>query len=251
MPAETQQTVRMPTTDKQLTVIGHLEELRARIIRSVAVLAAAVLVSCPWAGEAVKFLIRPVGTVTFIAPAEAFVATVTVAFFMGLFASFPFILYQCWAFVSAGLTGPERRMVGYAIPCSVALFFAGAAFAYAGMVPIALRFLLSFSSHDVVPMITVGKYLSFVGGLVFSFGIVFQMPLAVVVLTRVGVVTPRMLTAKRRHAIVVIFIASAFLSPPDCITQILLAVPLMVLYELSVVLSKAAYRGPEPYAKQA
>lgn len=110
------------------------------------------------------------------------------------------------------------------------------------IVPIGIKFLLGFATDIVVPMITISKYVSFVGSLTLAFGAVFQLPLAILFLTKIGVVTPQFLSNKRKHAVVFIFIAAATLTPPDVITQSLMALPLLLLYELGVIFSKLAYR---------
>lgn len=229
--------------DKKLTFIEHLEELRARLIKSLVFIIIVAGILYNLADRILAYLVSPIGgTLVFIAPEEAFVTNIKVALFGGLFFSSPFVLYQIWQFVSAGLKRDERRYASLFGFSSFILFIIGICFGYFVIVPIGLTFLLGFSNEFLVPMISVGKYVSFVGGLMFAFGVVFQLPLVVLFLTKIGAVTPQFLSRNRRYAIVFIFIAGALLTPPDVITQCLMAVPLILLYELGIIFSKLTHR---------
>ena len=232
----------MTTPAKDLSFLGHLEALRARILKSLLAVVAASVISYGFAPSFLNFLIRPVGHLVFTSPAEAFLATINVTLWGGVILAFPFILYQFWAFVSEALTESERKYVRTFGPLSLVLFLAGIIFGYFVIVPISLSFLLSFSSTWLVPMIRASEYLSFVGSFVLAFGVVFELPLILVFLTKIGIASPEFLRQKRRYAIVFIFILSAILTPPDCASQFLMAIPLLVLYELGIVLSKMFYR---------
>jgi len=226
--------------EKRLTFFQHLEELRSRIIKS---LIFVIVVSCILFNLTDKILlniVRPVGSLIFIEPAEAFIANIKIAFWGGLFLSSPFILYQIWQFLLSGLNTNERRYVFIFGPLSFIFFMLGAGFGYFIIVPIGIKFLLSFSTDFIAPAISLGRYVSFVGVLTFAFGAIFEIPLVILFLARLGIVTPAFLSTKRRHAVVIIFILAAILTPPDVITQCLMAGPLMILYELSVFFSKLA-----------
>ena len=231
--------------DKRLTFVEHLEELRSRIIKS---LVFVIVVSCllyNYIDVLLSILVKPIGKLVFIAPQEAFITNIKIAFLGGLFLSSPFLLYQIWRFVSAGLKPRERRYTLIFAPLSFIFFILGIAFAYFIIVPIGVNFLLGFATEQLTPMITISKYISFIGTLTFAFGVIFQLPLISLFLTKIGVVTPQFLSNKRKHAIVFVFILAAILTPPDIITQILMAVPLLVLYELGVVFSRFVYRPYE------
>ncbi|MFH1996681.1 MAG: twin-arginine translocase subunit TatC [Candidatus Omnitrophota bacterium] len=228
--------------DRTFTLNEHLEELRGRIIKIVIALLVGTFALFNYIGKILPFLVKPVGKLVFIAPQEAFVTNIKLAFFGGLFLSSPVILYQIWRFVSLGLEENERRYILIFGPLSFVFFVVGAAFGYGIIVPIGIRFLLGFATDFLTPMITVSRYVEFVGMLTLSFGGVFQLPLILLFLTKLGVVTPQFLRAKRRHAVVLIFIAAAFLTPPDVVTQCLMALPLLGLYELGVVFSRLAYK---------
>ncbi|MDD5073521.1 MAG: twin-arginine translocase subunit TatC [Candidatus Omnitrophica bacterium] len=230
--------------DSKMALVEHLDELRRRILIS----AAAVIV-CACAAflkiqEILRFLMfPPVDHLAFFSPAEAFFEYCKLAFFAGLFIASPVVLYQLWAFVSAGLTQKERKVVFFALPFSVTLFLGGVVFAYFFVLPWALKFLIEFAGPEVYPILSISKYLSFVIMMFLSFGIVFELPVAVMVLSKLGIVTPSFLRRNRKFAIVAIFIAAAVItSTPDAFTQCLMAVPMLVLYELSIWISKLVYK---------
>lgn len=223
-----------------MTLVEHLDELRSRLLISLA----AVLVCAGLAFWKVKALVKyliipPVDKLVFFSPTEAFSAYCKVAVFAGIILASPVVLFQLWRFVSLGLQPRERRTILFFLPFSIVLFLCGAAFAFFGVIPWALKFLITFAGPDLVPMISISKYLSFVVMLVIIFGAVFELPVAVVLLTKLGIVNAGMLSRNRKYAIVVIFIAAAVLTPtPDAFTQIMMAVPMVLLYEVSIWLSK-------------
>ena len=190
-------------------------------------------------------LVKSVGKLVFIAPQEAFTSKIAIAFFGGLFLSAPFILYQIWRFVLAALKTNEKRYVLIFAPLSLVFFVAGSIFGYITIVPIGMNFLLGFATDFLTPTITISRYISFIGTLTLAFGIIFELPLISLFLTKIGVVTPRFLSRKRRYAVIFIFITAAMLTPPDAITQVLMAVPLLVLYEIGIIFSRFAYRRRE------
>ena len=228
--------------ERKLAFVEHLEELRSRIIKSCIFLIAAVCLSYAFVDSLLPHLAKPVGRLIFIEPQEAFVTNIKVAFWMGLLLSAPFILFQVWRFISIGLLAHERKLIFIFGPISFVLFFTGACFGYFVIVPIGIKFLLSFETNFVIPMITVSRYVSFVGMLTLSFGIIFELPLAMLFLTKVGIISPQFLKNKRKHAIVLLFIAAAILTPPDVITQLLMALPLLILYEMGILCSQIAFK---------
>ena len=228
--------------DKELTLVEHLQELRGRVIKSVIFI---LIISCflyNLVNLLLPNLVKPVGRLVFIAPQEAFIANIKIAFLGGLFLSSPFVLYQVWKFISVGLKPNEKKYALIFGPLSFIFFIFGASFGYFIVVPMGIRFLLGFATDFISPMITISRYISFMGTLTLTFGLVFQLPLISLFLTKIGVVTPAFLSKKRRHAIVFLFILAALLTPPDVITQCLMVAPLLILYELGVVFSKIAYK---------
>ncbi|MFH1791961.1 MAG: twin-arginine translocase subunit TatC [Candidatus Omnitrophota bacterium] len=236
--------------DQKKSFLEHLEELRRRTLVSLAVIAVLSAAAYSRSGYFLGLLAKPLGKLVFIAPQEAFLARIKISIFAGALISCPFLLYQAWMFVRDGLKENEKKRMGVYIPVSFVLFFVGAAFGYFVIIPIGLKFLLSYASPSLVPMISVSNCISFVGTLTIAFGVVFELPLAILFMTAIGVVTPRALAAKRRYAILFIFVAAAVFTPPDVVTQLFMAVPLVILYEISVALSRLVYRNsPDGYAE--
>lgn len=227
-------------SETNLTFTEHLEELRQRIIRSLVFVIIASILTYAFTDKILIFLSKPAGRLVFIAPAEAFITRIKLALFGGLYLSLPLILYEVWGFVSSGLERTERKYALLFSVFSFILFTAGTLLGYFVIVPMGLNFLLSFSSEYLQPMISVGRYTSFVMSLSFAFGLVFQLPLAILFLTKTGIVTPEFLSRNRKYTIVIIFIAAAVFTPPDVITQCLMAIPLLALYEISIFLSRIA-----------
>lgn len=226
--------------DRKLTLLEHIEELRFRIIK---IALSVIVVSClayTRIDSIFSALVKPIGKLVFLSPQDAFLANIKVAFFVGLFLSSPVIIFQIWRFISEGLYKNERKYALIFGPLSFIFFIAGAVFGYVVIIPIGLKILLGFSTDYMTPMITVSNYINFVGTLTLVFGVVFELPLAMLYLTKLKFITPRFLITKRRHAIVAIFIVAAALTPPDVISQILLAIPLLVLYEIGILFSKFA-----------
>lgn len=228
--------------DKQLTLSEHLNELRGRLIKAIISLLVATCILYNFVKSILPHIIKPAGKLVFIAPQEAFVSNIKIAFFGGILLSSPLIIYQIWRFVSDGLQPNEKKYILIFAPFSLILFLIGASFGYFIITPIGIKFLLAFATDHLVPMITISKYISFVGMLTLAFGTIFQLPLVSLFLTKIGIVTPALLKEKRKHAIVVMFIAAATLTPPDVITQCLMAVPLLILYEIGIIFSKFAYK---------
>ncbi len=218
-----------------LSFVGHLEELRSRLIISFISFSCACLAVFFVAKDILSYLIKPIGFLIFTSPLESFGAHMTIVFAGGLILAFPVFLYQLWQFMSSALTPAEKKLSQMGIPVSIAFFLIGAVFAFEMVLPLALKFLMSFSSSRIHPMITIGHYVSFVAVLVLGFGILFELPVIIVMGVRLGLIEVSFLSHYRKNVIVCIFILSAFLTPPDCLTQILLALPLVFLYEISVL----------------
>lgn len=225
--------------DRPLSVIDHLEELRNRILFSLFLVILCTALAYSFVQQIMNFLVRSIGKLYFMSPTEAFWVQVKLAMFVGLYCALPFIFYQIWKFVEIGLKQNERK---YVLPLSIAsfiLFTLGGAFCYFFVIPVAINFLLSYGSSTLLPLISVSKYLSFIGCLVFAFGFTFQLPLILMFLARMGIVNCASLRKFRRFAILGSFIVGAALTPtPDMVNQTLLALPIIVLYEMSIWLIK-------------
>lgn len=228
--------------DKKLALVEHLNELRNRIIKSIVSIIICAIFLYSYVDVILSILVKPIGRLVFIAPQEAFVTNIKIVLFGGLFLSLPFVLYQVWQFISLGLNLNERKYVLIFGPLSLVFFILGSAFGYFVIIPIGIKFLLGFATDFITPMITLSNYVSFVTMLTITFGLVFQLPLISLFLTKIGLVTPKFLSNKRKQAIVIIFVLAATLTPPDVVTQCLMAVPLLVLYEVGVIFSKIVYK---------
>jgi sec-independent protein translocase protein TatC len=219
--------------------IDHLAELRSTLIWILASWLVSSVVLWFLSGRLLDFLLStiPVEQLYFNAPVEAFMVRLKLSFITGALIAFPFALFKSWAFVSPGLFSREKRVIIPLIAPSAALFYTGALFAYWVMIPIVLGFLLRFGTETMEPLLSVTKYFEFVARMCFAFGIVFQLPLVIIFLTWVGIVSPRTLLRQWRYAVVIIFITGAILTPPDPTSQLLMAIPLVVLFLASVLLS--------------
>lgn len=228
--------------DKELSIISHLDELRTRIIICLASVAVASIFSYGYCRPILEYLIRPVGKLVFLSPQEMFVTYLKIALFAGVILSSPVIFFQLWRFVSVGLKDAEKRHTLLAAFLSLSFFIVGISFGFFIVVPTALKFLLGFGIPQVEPMITVNNYISFVGVITLVSGVIFELPLLMSILTLIGIVNPTMLKSKRRYSILLIFIIAAILTPPDVVTQTLMAIPLVVLYEVGIIFSYLVYK---------
>lgn len=226
--------------DPKMPLTEHLRELRRRILTVIAVVGVAFLVAWYFSAQIVEVVKHPVepyvGHLQFDTLTDPFFTHLKASLFAAFFVTFPFTIWQIWAFVGPGLYRREKKLMWPFLLLSFPLFVGGGAFCYFVVFPYAVEFLVDFD-RTLVPSLRIGDYLSFTLRMVFVFGLVFELPLISLLLTRLGLLTPKILNKYRRYAIVVIFIAAAILTPPDAFTQILLAVPLLVLYEASVVVS--------------
>lgn len=228
--------------DKELTLTGHLEELRRRIIISLAAIIAASVFAFPLAPKALIILKSPsngmIGRLAFFTPAEAFLVHIKIAFFTGLVLSMPVVLYQLWMFISPAIGAKARRRGAIFTVSSFGAFASGAAFGYFILLPTALKFLLGFCTESLTPVISISGYISFVMGLVLGSGLVFEMPVLSYLLTKIGVINHRYLRRMWKYAIIVIFITAAIVTPtPDVFNMTMLAIPMLILYEISIWVS--------------
>ncbi|MDI3299253.1 MAG: twin-arginine translocase subunit TatC [Bacillota bacterium] len=233
----------------QLTVLEHLEELRRRlVIMAIAAVAGAV---GGWfvAPSGIAFLLRPARLLhvqmIYLTPSELFWVYLRVGVILGLIAVSPVLLYQLGAFVWPGLRPQERRMVVLILPAVLLLFLAGSAFAYFVIIPYVLRFFLSLSFPGVRPTLSVQSVLGFILNLIWPFGLVFEWPAAVAGLAAIGLLTAERLAKARRYAILLIFIVAAIITPPDPVSQIVTAIPMLALYEASVWIARLVGRRRE------
>ncbi|CAN5314917.1 twin-arginine translocase subunit TatC [soil metagenome] len=229
----------------------HLEELRWRLIKILLAVAIGTAVGFVLVTrlDVLGILIDPItpflgGTrLKYLSPTEPFFITLKLAILVGFLFAFPVVLYQIWAFFSPALMPAERRLIIPALYLGLVLFASGVALAYKIVLPVTLRFTMGFQTASLEQSIVIGEYMSVVIRLLLAFGIVFEMPIVILVLSVLGVVTPEFLAEKRRHAIVSITALSSIITPGDVITiTLMMMVPLILLYELSIVLSRVVTR---------
>lgn len=237
--------------------LDHLEELRWRLIKSiVAVIIAAIgvyLVS----DFVLKLLIDPyneaaahannssVQKLIFLTPTGGFMIRIKLSVFVGILVALPVIFYQLWQFVVPGLLEKEKKYVPAIIFFSTFCFLAGAFFCYFVVLRYGLRFLLGFQTTDLQATISINEYLQFITTLIFVFGLIFELPILAFFLTKIGLLTPAFLRHYRRHGIVIMVILAAVITPPDVFTQVLLAGPLILLYEISIIISQMTMKKVE------
>ncbi|MFQ6117843.1 MAG: twin-arginine translocase subunit TatC [Candidatus Bipolaricaulia bacterium] len=186
----------------------------------------------------------------FIHPTEAFFAYIKLAFFTGILIGAPFVLYQVWRYIVPALYEHEKRYFRSSVAFGTLLFFAGVAFAFIVVLPLGIRFLIRIGGPQLQAVFTIGNYISFSMIFLLTFGLVFELPIVVYVLVKLGVVSRATLRAKRKYILVGAFAAAAILTPPDPFTQTVMAIPLLLLYELSIFLARFAERKPEPLEEE-
>lgn len=213
----------------------HLQEFRKRLIICLVVVAIAALACYNYVDDIIALLSGPAGKLYFMNPSEVFFTYMEIALYAGILFTLPVLLYEVWAFVAPALWPEERRAVLVILPTAVILFYVGLVFAYYLVIPAAVTFFMGFATQTLQPMFSLESYLSFILALTLPFGFIFELPLIVVFLAKIGLVTGDFLKGKRKILIVIAFIFAAVVSPTtDIFTQTMIAVPLIVLYEISL-----------------
>ncbi len=233
----------MDSEDKQ-PFLAHLEELRKRLISS-AIVVGICFVGCYFFREELfQILVQPLktampegDTLIFTGLPEMFITYLKVALVAAILVSAPFLFYHIWMFMAPGLYKNEKVLVFPFVIISTILFVGGALFGYFVVFPFGFDFFIGFSNEFVKAMPSVKQYFGFALKLLFAFGIVFELPVIIFFLAKVGLVTPQLLKEKRKYAILLTFVAAAILTPPDVITQCMMAGPLIILYEVGIIVS--------------
>lgn len=228
--------------DDKAPLIEHLIELRQRLLYSVLAILAGFLISFAFAEDIFAILVKPLRDITgpggkmiYTGLHEAFFTYIKVSFFSGLFLASPIILGQMWMFIAPGLYQHEKRAFFPFLVFTPLLFFIGGIFCYSLVLPLAFQFFLSYVTESIEALPRLAEYLSLVISMMFAFGLAFEVPLFLVLLIRIGVITTATLVAKRRYAIVGVFILAGILTPPDPYSQTLLAIPMLGMYELAIL----------------
>lgn len=229
--------------------ISHLVELRERLLKASATVLVVLLALIPFANKLYAWLALPLishlpqgGTMIATEVISPFLTPVKLAFFVALVIAMPVVLYQLWAFVAPGLYKHEKRLAMPVLFSAVFLFYVGCAFAYFLVLPAVAKFMTGIAPTGVTVMPDIGRYLDFALMLFLAFGLCFEVPVVLVILVAVGVVTPAQLAGSRRYAIVGAFVAAAIFTPPDVLSQTMLAVPMCLLYELGIVGARIVVR---------
>ncbi len=234
-------------SEEKQPFLSHLEELRKRLIICAIGVGCAFFVAYFFKEGLFELLVTPLKEVMpagdrliFTNLPEMFITYLKVSFIAGILASTPLIFYELWMFIAPGLYQHEQRFVIPFVVCSSFLFTAGALFGYFVVFPFGFKFLMGYTNEYVKALPSVKEYFSFSTKLLFAFGLVFEMPVIVFFLAKMGLVTPEAMRRKRKYAILMAFVVGAILTPPDVLTQFMMAVPLMALYEISVFVAKFA-----------
>ena len=236
-------------------ILGHIVELRKRLLWAIVAMAAGTGLCFVFVEDIYSFLVQPLAMamdgqstqrLIYTGLTEAFFTYIKVAFFAGIFVTFPFLLAQVWMFIAPGLYKAEKRAFLPFLIATPILFFTGGAVVYYAVMPMAWPFFLSFQTgaqETTLPIqleARVSEYLDLIMTLIFAFGLCFQLPVLLTLMGRAGLISADWLASKRKYALIITFIVAAFLTPPDVISQITLAVPILGLYELSILLIRHA-----------
>jgi len=244
--------------EKKMTLEAHLAELRARLILSLSVVFVATLISYIYSEKLYNLIYKPIKslsiTLIFTSPIEGFIVTLLLALLSGLILSAPFIIYQIVMFVLPALNNREKKIILLLLPGFIIMFLIGVLVGYFIILPICLKFLIRFGPGFVKPIYSVQKYTNFLFSVVLIFGLVFEFPLITIIFLKLGILKRTHLTEKRKYIYFSTFLFSALFTPPDVISMLLMAVPLVFLYEITVFLAlfikKSKKEDEEDYIKE-
>ncbi|WP_188388664.1 twin-arginine translocase subunit TatC [Priestia taiwanensis] len=226
-----------------MTVIDHLGELRKRLIYTALAFLVFIIVGFVYTKEIYHFLIKDLGQpLTAIGPSEILWVHFMIAAVFAFILTIPFAAYQIWAFVSPALKPQEKRKTIWFIPALFMLFLLGLAFGYFVILPIVLKFLMNLGEDMFNVMFTAEKYFSFVFNMTIPFAVLFELPLVIMFLTAIGILNPMYLAKVRRYAYFILIIIAVCITPPDFISDFLVAIPLLIVYEISISVSKITYK---------
>ncbi len=235
--------IRKKSTKEVMGIVDHLGEVRKRLFTIIVVFFIFAIASFNYADDLVNILIENSKNLgyflVYLAPGELFSQYIKVSLILGITLSSPVILFQVWAFIKPGLKKGEKASVFLSLFFGLACFLIGAAFAYLIAVPMMLNFFMTVDQNQIVsPTISIQNYIGFVLSTLLTFGIVFEMPVVTVLLTQLGLIKAEWLVKSRKVVIVMLFLIGALITPPEVVSQILVAVPMLLLFEISVILSK-------------
>jgi len=229
--------------DVPMTIVGHLDELRSRIIKSLVVIALITVGAFIFSEEILQYITRPFTVTGFklnvFKLTEGFVIRLKVSAIIALLIGLPFLAWQAWRFILPAISGKDRMFSRVSLLVSALLFYTGVAFVFYLLVPLTVKVLLGFVSKDMISTIGANDYITLVFFFCVIMGILFELPIIIMVLTRIGIITPSFLVLKRKYAIVLAFFLAAIITPTqDLLTMCIVAIPLVILYEASILVSK-------------
>jgi sec-independent protein translocase protein TatC len=243
------------TGEPEQTLVSHLVELRNRLLRSIVVVVLVFVAMFPFANQLYQILAEPLlahlpsgAQMVAIDVVTPFVTPLKLAFFSAVFLAMPFLLYQAWAFIAPGLYRNEKRLAAPILVSAVLLFYVGCAFAYFAVMPMVFGFLTATVPDGVAMMTDISRYLDFALVMFLVFGLCFEVPVATVIVAVLGVATPEQMKDARGYVIVGAFVVAAVVTPPDVISQIMLAVPMCLLFEIGLVAARIATRKTDAEA---
>ena len=228
--------------DGTMSLTAHLTELRSRLIKSLFAIVVGSLIAWIFLDGITKFLTAPVGKLYYMQPGEAFFTYLKIDITAGFLIALPVIFFHVWQFFLPALTRAERAILGVLVPMSVILFFTGLAFSFFLILPTALKFFMGFGTEDLQTLFSFKNYFDFVIMFVLPFGFVFELPLIIIVLGKLGILTSEFLGKYRRIVFFLSFVIGALVTTPDVITQIAVAIPVMFLYEFGYLVVKYVLR---------
>ena len=229
--------------DGTMSLTAHLEELRSRLINSLLAIAVGSCISYFFLDEIMHYLTLNVGKLYYMKPGEAFFTYIKIDIAAGFLIALPIIFYHAWRFFLPALTAAERMVLGILVPTSVVLFFVGLAFSFFLVLPIALKFFIGFGDENLQAMFSFGNYFDFVVMFLLPFGFIFELPLLIIVLGKIGILTSEWLKKYQRIVIFLSFVIGAIITPtPDIFTQSMIALPMIALYEIGYLVLKYILR---------
>ena len=235
---------KMMDEARELSLVGHLSELRKRLIIIAVAVIVGTCISYYYVDLLLEILLKPAGKLYYMRPTEAFFTYMKVSVVGGLVIAAPIILHQIWLFVKPTLTVREKQLSNWILPVAIGLFGIGIVFSYFLVLPAAVKFFMGFATDELQPMFSIGQYMDFVLSFVLPFGFIFELPLILIILGYFNLITSRFLKTKRKIFLLISFIIGAVISPtPDMFSQTMIALPMILLYETSLfVLAKIMKR---------
>ncbi|MFC1563016.1 twin-arginine translocase subunit TatC, partial [candidate division KSB1 bacterium] len=232
--------------EKKMSFVDHLEEMRWVIVKSLISVVAFSIISFIFSKRLVEFLTAPYpGTLIALGPTDIFFLHISLSITVGIIASLPVIIYQFWSFIAPGLLEKEKGFVPWILFFTILCFIIGASFAYYMIIPLGLKFFAKWQTSQLLMNVSIDKYVSFMTRILIAFGAAFELPIMSMFLARIGLLTPDFMRKMRGYAVVVLFAGAAVLTPPDGTTQIALAIPMVILYEISIWLTKIVVKKRE------